>query len=61
MKVVEGLFNPAMIHGTSMLGVSNVVSSSVALCEPDIRPGLYSSIIVSGGNTLLQVKWYYGR
>jgi len=55
--VVEGLFNPSRIRGASantMLGVSHVVSSCINMCDVDIRPGLYSSVIVTGGNTLLQ-------
>uniref|UniRef100_H2ZH18 Actin-like protein 6B n=1 Tax=Ciona savignyi TaxID=51511 RepID=H2ZH18_CIOSA len=57
MSVVENLFNPARIRGAapnSMLGVPHVVSSCINMCDVDIRPGLYSSVIVTGGNTLLQ-------
>ncbi|CAK8683617.1 actin-like protein 6B [Clavelina lepadiformis] len=57
LAVVENLFNPSKVRGaapSSMLGVPSVVSSSINMCDVDIRPGLYSSIIVTGGNTLLQ-------
>lgn len=37
-----------------MLGVSHVVTTSVGMCDIDIRPGLYGSVIVAGGNTLIQ-------
>ena len=59
MSVVENLFNPSRIRGASantMLGVPHVVSSCINMCDVDIRPSLYSSVIVTGGNTLLQVS-----
>ncbi|CAM9752092.1 actin-like protein 6B [Lethenteron reissneri] len=57
LKIPEGLFDPSNVKGLSgntMLGVSHVVTTSVGMCDIDIRPGLYGSVIVSGGNTLLQ-------
>lgn len=54
MRAAEALFDPSLIQGNSMLGVPHVVSSSVGLCDVDVRLGLYSSVIVTGGNTLLQ-------
>lgn len=57
-KVCEGLFDPNAIKdlpsGNSMLSVGNVVTTSVGMCDIDIRSSLYSSVIVTGGNTLLQ-------
>ncbi|XP_071121849.1 actin-like protein 6B [Mytilus galloprovincialis] len=57
-KVCEGLFDPSVIKdlpsGNSMLSVGHVVTTSVGMCDIDIRPSLYSSVIVTGGNTLLQ-------
>lgn len=57
-KVCEGLFDPSMIKdlpsGNTMLSVGHVVTTSVGMCDIDIRPSLYSSVIVTGGNTLLQ-------
>ncbi|CAJ0929889.1 unnamed protein product, partial [Ranitomeya imitator] len=57
LKIPEGLFDPSNVKGLSgntMLGVSHVVTTSVGMCDIDIRPGLYGSVIVAGGNTLLQ-------
>lgn len=54
MRAAEAIFDPSLLQGNSMLGVSHIVSSSVGLCDVDIRLGLYSSVIVTGGNTLLQ-------
>lgn len=36
-----------------MLGMSHVVSTSIGLCDIDLRPSLYSGVIVTGGNSLL--------
>ncbi|KTF90821.1 hypothetical protein cypCar_00047743, partial [Cyprinus carpio] len=42
------------LSGNTMLGVGHVVTTSIGMCDIDIRPGLYGSVIVTGGNTLLQ-------
>ncbi|OBS59839.1 hypothetical protein A6R68_09037 [Neotoma lepida] len=47
-SVLQGL------SGNTMLGVGHVVTTSIGMCDIDIRPGLYGSVIVTGGNTLLQ-------
>ncbi|XP_041365702.1 actin-like protein 6B isoform X2 [Gigantopelta aegis] len=55
-KACEGIFDPSIIKdvpGNTMLGVGHVVTTSVGMCDIDIRPSLYSSVIVCGGNTLL--------
>ncbi|XP_046553772.1 actin-like protein 6A isoform X2 [Haliotis rubra] len=55
-RVCEGLFDPSVIKdvpGNTMLGVGHVVTTSVGMCDIDIRPSLYSSVIVVGGNTLV--------
>lgn len=57
MQVVEHLFNTSRVRGAStnsMLGASHVVSSCINMCDVDLRPSLYNSVIVTGGNTLLQ-------
>ncbi|XP_046367678.1 actin-like protein 6A isoform X1 [Haliotis rufescens] len=41
------------VPGNTMLGVGHVVTTSVGMCDIDIRPSLYSSVIVVGGNTLV--------
>uniref|UniRef100_A0A8D2PWG1 Actin like 6B n=1 Tax=Zosterops lateralis melanops TaxID=1220523 RepID=A0A8D2PWG1_ZOSLA len=47
-------FPPQGLSGNTMLGVGHVVTTSIGMCDIDIRPGLYGSVIVTGGNTLLQ-------
>eukprot|EP00064_Thunnus_orientalis_P004488 superscaffoldBa00000407_g4500 len=42
------------LSGNTMLGVGHVVTTSVGMCDIDIRPGLYGSVVVTGGNTLIQ-------
>ena len=45
---------PAFVQDSAgLMGMSQVVTTSVGLCDIDIRPALYSSVIVVGGNTLL--------
>ncbi|XP_051563357.1 actin-like protein 6A [Myxocyprinus asiaticus] len=41
------------LSGNTMLGVGHVVTTSVGMCDIDIRPGLYGSVVVKGG-TLTQ-------
>lgn len=56
-KVCEGLFDPSFIKesgGSSMLGVGHVATTSVGMCDIDIRPALYGSVVCVGGNSLLQ-------
>ncbi|XP_068247191.1 actin-like protein 6B isoform X2 [Palaemon carinicauda] len=54
-KITESLFDPSYIKGvgSTMLGMSHVVSTSIGLCDIDLRPSLYSGVIVTGGNSLL--------
>uniref|UniRef100_A0A8B9J8H1 Actin-like 6B n=1 Tax=Astyanax mexicanus TaxID=7994 RepID=A0A8B9J8H1_ASTMX len=57
LRIPEGLFDPSNVKGLSgntMLGMGHVVTTSIGMCDIDIRPGLYGSVIVTGGNTLLQ-------
>lgn len=57
LRIPEGLFDPSNVKGLSgntMLGVGHVVTTSIGMCDIDIRAGLYGSVIVTGGNTLLQ-------
>ncbi|XP_018618453.1 actin-like protein 6A isoform X2 [Scleropages formosus] len=57
LKIPEGLFDPSNARGLSgntMLGVGHVLTTSVGMCDIDIRPGLYGSVVVTGGNTLIQ-------
>lgn len=57
LRIPEALFDPSVIKdlqgANSMLSVGPVVTTSVGMCDIDIRPSLYNSVIVVGGNTLL--------
>ena len=37
-----------------MLSAAHVVTTSVGMCDIDLRPSLYGSVVVTGGNTLVQ-------
>lgn len=55
-RVAEGLFDPSFIksqNNTSTQSISQIITSAVAKTDIDIRPSLYSSVIVVGGNSLL--------
>jgi actin-related protein len=56
-RIPECLFNPALIKelqsGNTMLSMGHVVTTSVGMCDIDIRPSLYNSVMVVGGNSLL--------
>lgn len=49
-KLAESLFD----H--TMLGAGQLASTSVGMCDADVRLSLYGSIVVTGGNTLLQAS-----
>ena len=57
MSCVEKLFDPSYIKdiplASSMLGMGPAVTTAVGMCDIDIRPSLYSSVIVCGGNSLI--------
>ncbi|XP_004533520.1 actin-like protein 6B [Ceratitis capitata] len=47
-KLAESLFDHAM------LGAGQLASTSVGMCDADVRLSLFGSVVVTGGNTLLQ-------
>ncbi|CAH1156110.1 unnamed protein product [Phaedon cochleariae] len=47
-KLAEGLFDHPM------LGAGYIASTSAGMCDVDIRPALYSSVVLTGGNSLVQ-------
>lgn len=55
-SIPEALFDPHTnmkgVPGSAM-GIAQVVTTSVGMCDIDIRPSLYGSVIVTGGNTLI--------
>ena len=55
-KIPEVLFDPSVGLGGSMLGVGHIVTTSVGMCDVDVRPSLYNSVVVTGGNSFLQVS-----
>jgi len=56
-KIPEALFDPSGLRvpgGGAMLGAAHVVTTSVGMCDVDLRPSLYGNVVVTGGNTLIQ-------
>ncbi|CAL8071455.1 unnamed protein product [Calicophoron daubneyi] len=54
--IPEALFDPSILlesGGNSMLSMSHIVASSISLCDIDIRPSLYSNVVVVGGSSLV--------
>ncbi|THD21597.1 SWI/SNF nucleosome remodeling complex component [Fasciola hepatica] len=55
-QIPEALFDPSILleaGGNSMLSMSHIVASSISLCDIDIRPSLYSNVVVVGGTSLI--------
>ncbi|ENN76756.1 actin-like protein 6B isoform X2 [Dendroctonus ponderosae] len=56
-KIPEPLFNPsngAKAGIQPILGVGSLVTTSVGMCDIDIRPSMYGNVVVTGGNSSLQ-------
>ncbi|XP_063237639.1 actin-like protein 6B [Bacillus rossius redtenbacheri] len=59
-RIPEALFDPSVVQmrggqvGNTMLGVGHIVTTSVGMCDVDVRPALYGSVVVTGGNSFLQ-------
>ncbi|KAJ8981489.1 hypothetical protein NQ317_007015 [Molorchus minor] len=56
-KIPEPLFNPttgAKAGIQPILGVGSLVTTSVGMCDIDLRPAMYGSVVVTGGNSCLQ-------
>ena len=52
--IPEALFDTSSIKGSGpVMGIAQCVTTSVGMCDIDIRPSLYGSVIVTGGNTLI--------
>ncbi|XP_022918644.1 actin-like protein 6B [Onthophagus taurus] len=47
-RLAEGLFD----H--NLLGAGNIAITSANMCDVDVRPALYSSVVLTGGNSLVQ-------
>ncbi|XP_046484691.1 actin-like protein 6B isoform X2 [Neodiprion pinetum] len=61
-RIPEALFDPSMVQmrgggvGNTMLGVGHIVTTSVGMCDVDVRPALYGSVVVTGGNSFIQLQ-----
>ncbi|XP_014234274.1 actin-like protein 6B [Trichogramma pretiosum] len=59
-RIPEALFDPSVVPmrggvvGNTIVGVGNIVTTSVGMCDVDIRPALYGSVVVTGGNSFIQ-------
>jgi actin-related protein len=56
-KIPEPMFNPVAGAKSGIqptLGVGPLVTTSVGMCDIDIRPAMYGSVVVTGGNSNLQ-------
>lgn len=66
-RIPEALFDPSMVQvrggmvGNTMLGVGHIVTTSVGMCDVDVRPALYGSVVVTGGNSFIQVNIFHSR
>lgn len=55
-RIPEVLFNPSLAKDSpdsTMLGITDVVSESIKMCDADLQPKMSASVVVIGGNTLL--------
>ena len=50
-RSTEPIFQPGML-GMSAQGLQDIIHSSIMKCNINLRPYLYSNIVLSGGNTL---------
>ncbi|VDN59441.1 unnamed protein product [Dracunculus medinensis] len=56
VKIPEGLFDLNYLKGIDksiLMSVSQIAATSCGMCDIDIRPTLYSSLMVTGGNSLI--------
>ncbi|KAL1140768.1 hypothetical protein AAG570_000698 [Ranatra chinensis] len=59
-RLPEALFDPSVVAmrggmvGNTMLGVGHIVTTSVGMCDVDVRPALYASVVITGGNSFIQ-------
>lgn len=57
LKIPEPLFNPVSSSRSGLqppiLGVGSLITTSVGMCDIDIRPSMYGAVVVTGGNSAL--------
>ncbi|OTF71005.1 Actin-like protein [Euroglyphus maynei] len=53
--IPEALFDTSQIKGitSTVMGMSQIVTASIGLCDLEVRSSLHGSVIVTGGNTLI--------
>ncbi|KAM5165141.1 actin-like protein 6A [Mantella aurantiaca] len=57
LRIPEVLFNPSLSKvspDNTMLGITDLVSKSIEMCDADLQPKMSASVVLVGGNTLLQ-------
>lgn len=55
-RIPEALFNPSILKGiqaNSMLDVIHLITSSINMCDAELRSSFFSNIMVVGGNSML--------
>ncbi|RCN30462.1 hypothetical protein ANCCAN_23769 [Ancylostoma caninum] len=58
IKVPEGLFDLKYLRNipasqSTLLNVTQIATTAAGMCDIDIRPTLYSGLMVTGGNSLI--------
>ncbi|OZC06460.1 hypothetical protein X798_06551 [Onchocerca flexuosa] len=56
IKIPEGLFDTnylKAVNASSIMSVSQIAATACGMCDIDIRPTMYSGLMVTGGNSLL--------
>lgn len=57
-RIPEPLFDPLgnniKILGGDLMAMHQVLAQSISMCDVDVRPNLYSNIVLAGGTTLVQ-------
>ncbi|EJW76230.1 hypothetical protein WUBG_12861 [Wuchereria bancrofti] len=56
IKIPEGLFDTTYlkaVNTSSVMSVSQIAATACGMCDIDIRPTMYSGLMVTGGNSLL--------
>ena len=53
-RSTEYLFKPLEMNGKDVLSIQEMILESINDSDKDDRPDLFNSIILSGGNTMLE-------
>lgn len=52
MRCPEALFNPCQLMGRDIMGIHELVHTTINRCDIDVRRELYDNIVLSGGTTM---------